>query len=412
MVLGIGVIDLSTRLEVELHTRWPLLFGGTAEAARATLTTIASSMITVTGVAFSITVVALSIASSQYTSRVLRNFMGDRTNQATLGVTIGVFAYCVIVLRTVRGTEDLTFIPSLAILIAVLFAFMGTGFLIYFVHHVAASIQATHIISSVFEETRHTIDTLFSDDATTAPLPLHSDPLDSVQHWAPIATQKTGYIQRINHDALVRYAAEDDVLLRMAAPIGGFLVEGQPLVYVADRSSVSQSFTERVNTAYTVSKQRTVDQDVRYGLQQIVDVALKALSPGINDTNTAVMAVDYLSALVARIGTRRVETPYRFAGGTVRLLTLEASYEQLVTEALSPIRRHGHTNLDVLMRLLMTFETLLAFTPDPERQGILLGEVKALGQHLEDKAFLAQDVMPLKTIYQNLLAQAKREGVG
>lgn len=141
MVAAVGlaalIISIDANVKLSFVDNWPLLFGSGAEGARGLLSAVASSMITVAGVVFSITIVALSLTSSQYTSRVLRNFMRDRVNQTVLGVFVGIFAYCLVVLRTIRGGDEGAFVPSLAVLGGLLLAFVGIGFLIYFIHHIA-----------------------------------------------------------------------------------------------------------------------------------------------------------------------------------------------------------------------------------------------------------------------------------
>ena len=151
--LALALIEVGFQGNDALVARWPRVFGVGAEGSRGMLSAIASSMITVTGVTFSITIVALALASSQYTPRILRNFMRNRTNQFVLGFFVGVFAYCLIVLRTIRGPDEGAFIPSLAILVAIVLALASVGVLIVFIHHIAASIQAGNIISAAARET-------------------------------------------------------------------------------------------------------------------------------------------------------------------------------------------------------------------------------------------------------------------
>ncbi len=147
--------------------RWPRVFGAGAEGARGMLSTIAGSMMTVVGVTFSMTLVTLALASSQYTSRILRNFMGDRVMQVVLGIFTGIFTYCLIVLRTIRGGDEGEFIPSLAVAFGVVLAIGGIGILIFFIHHIASSIQASRIIASVADETMMAVDRLFPERAWT-----------------------------------------------------------------------------------------------------------------------------------------------------------------------------------------------------------------------------------------------------
>ncbi len=163
VVLAILLITLDTSLDLHLAARWPLLFGAGAAGARGLLTTVASSMITVAGLVFSITLVALSLTSSQYTSRVIRNFMRDRVNQWVLGVFLGIFAYCLVVLRTIREGDEGAFVPTLAVLAGLILAFIGIAVLIHFIHHIATTIQASSIVATAAQETLAAVDHLFPE---------------------------------------------------------------------------------------------------------------------------------------------------------------------------------------------------------------------------------------------------------
>ena len=172
-LLVLGAIALASALifvdatgDPQVLRRLPMLFGAGAAGARGLLSVVAGSMITVAGTVFSITLVALSLTSSQYTSRVLRNFMSDRINQVVLGVFVGIFAYCLIVLRTIRAGDEGPFVPSLAVLGALILAVLGIAFLIYFIHHIAIAIQASSIIAAAAAETLATINRLFPEELT------------------------------------------------------------------------------------------------------------------------------------------------------------------------------------------------------------------------------------------------------
>jgi uncharacterized membrane protein len=207
IVLAVALIGVDFTESEQWLARWPRLFGVGADGARGMLSTIAGSMMTVVGVTFSMVLMTLALASNQYTSRILRNFMSDRVMQVVLGVFAGIFTYCLIVLRTIRSGEDGAFVPSLAVSFSVVLAMGGIGILIFFIHHIAA-----------------------------------------------------------------------------------------------------------LQAAYTIDRHRTVEQDSAFGIRQIVDMALKALSPGINDTTTAVMCVDYLSAILARLASRPIPSSHRYEG--------------------------------------------------------------------------------------------------
>ncbi|MDZ7638591.1 MAG: DUF2254 family protein [Bryobacterales bacterium] len=193
VVLAMGLVEADGYVDREMLARWPLLFGAGADGSRGLLTTIAGSMITIVGVVFSITVVALALASSQYTSRVLRNFMRDRVNQSVLGIMVGVFAYCIVVLRTIRGGDEGSFVPSVAVIAGLLLAFVGIGALIYFIDHISTSIQAAEILAGVARETVATVERLYPLVAQEDDIP--PQPLPSQRLWQNLPSKATGYLQ-------------------------------------------------------------------------------------------------------------------------------------------------------------------------------------------------------------------------
>ena len=333
------------------------------------LSTIAGSMITVAGVTFSITVVALALASGQYTSRILRNFMRDRATHTVLGIFLGVYAYCLIVMRTIRGSDEGAFVPSVAVFGSVVLAFVGIGFLIFFIHHVSSAIQASSIIAGAAAETLDAVDRLFP---TGSGEPGDDDANETAAYegtfWTAVPAAQTGYIQRVDSDALLRFAAERETTVRMERGIGEFVTAGAPLLSVAATAKPDANATRRLNAAYSVGRHRTIVQDAGYGIRQIVDVALKALSPGINDTTTAVECVDYLGSILSQAARRRIETPCRQERGKLRVIVRGPSFEGFLDSAFAQIRQNAAANVAVLTRLLQTLETVGLATVDPQRR--------------------------------------------
>ncbi len=374
VALATGLIALDANVEAHFDKKWPLLFGAGAAGSRGLLTAVAGSMITVAGVVFSITIVALSLTSSQYTSRVLRNFMRDRMNQVVLGVFVGIFAYCLVVLRTIRGGDEGAFVPSLAVLGGLALAFVGTAFLIYFIHHIAMSIQASSIIAAAAEETIAAVDHLFpkglgdnaDDDA-------HGNPAAALgeQTWSAVAARKTGYIESIDGDSLLALARKHGTIVRMERGIGEFVVEGAPLMSVARQGGPDDEAAAELNTVYVISRQRTVQQDAGFGIRQIVDIAMKALSPGVNDTTTAVMCVDYLGAILARLAVREIATPRRLDEGELHVIARGPCFESLLAEAFEQIRQNAEGNVAVLTRQLQSLEIIAGQTANTRRRQAL-----------------------------------------
>jgi uncharacterized membrane protein len=376
LLVLIGICLAASLIEAESYVdrerlvlEWPRLFGAGAEGARGMLSAIASSMITVAGVAFSITTVSFTLASSQYTSRILRTFMSDRGNQTVLGVFLGVFAYCLVVLRTIRGGDEGIFVPTLAVLGAFLLALLGIGFLVYFIHHVAASIQASSIIQSVANQTVRAIDRLYPDqavgfndgpalvDATALALPVK------------IPAHITGYVQALDRNSLLRIARDQNTVVRVERRVGEFVSEGVPLASVG-LTSREPELVDRINAAFTVGRHRTMQQDAGYGIRQIVDIALKALSPGINDTTTATICLDYLGAILVRLGGRQLDPEDLRAEGEVRLLFSRKDYQDFLGDAFDQIRENAAGNTVVLTRLLEVLAVIAAHTRAERRRAV------------------------------------------
>lgn len=376
--LAVTLIEADGRMEGQLLERWPRLFGSGAAGARGLLATVASSMITVVGVVFSITIVALSLASSQYTSRVLRNFMRDRSNQAVLGVFVSIFAYCLVVLRTIRGGDEGAFVPALAVLFGLVLAFVGIAVLIYFIHHIATSIQAAHILAAAAEETLRAVDHLFPDGVGDEDDDAQPGPPGLGQVWHAVPSIATGYLQNIDTAGLLAFASKHQTVVRMERGIGQFVIQGTALVSVL-RTPVTEDSKREIGSLYAIGRQRTVEQDAAFGVRQIVDIALKALSPGVNDTTTAVMCIDYLTAILVRLTARRIESRYRSKDGELRLLTCGPTYAGMVGESFDQIRQNAGGNVAILEGLLGSAE-LLGGCATPSRRRVLIEHVKAVAE--------------------------------
>jgi len=382
IALAVGLVEAEGLVSRELLAGYPRLFGAGVDAARGMLSAIAGSMITVAGLTFSLTIVAITQASSQYTPRVLRNFIRDRHNQFVLGYFIAVFVFCLVVLRTIRGGEDDgRFIPSLAVFGGLLLAILSVGVLVSFIHHTASSLQASSIISNVAKETVETIERLFPERIDLDSKAREDfDPAGELsgEGWQEILAAATGYIQSVNMNKLLELAEEHDVVLRMKESAGGYVVKGAPLLYVAENGKAlagAAELREKLNDCYTFDHFRTIERDAAFGIRQLVDIALKALSPGVNDTTTAITCVDYLGAILAECAVRRMENHLRGADRRVRVVACRPMFAHLVAEAFDQIRDSGEDNAAVLLRQLKAIETTGGRTRSASRRQALLEQV-------------------------------------
>lgn len=386
IAIAVGFIQVDTAGGQDWMARWPRLFGSSAAGARGVLSTIAGSMMTVVGVTFSMVLVTLSLASSQYTSRILRNFMRDRVTQVVLGIFAGVFTYCLIVLRTIRGGDDAGFIPSMAVAFGVMLAVSGIGALIFFIHHIAASIQASSIIASVAEETLEAMDRLFpqkighppvEDEEDQSPLPLLE------RSWQPVPTRVNGYIQIVDNATLLRLARKHKTIVRMERGIGDFVVQGTLMASLALEEPPSKDILAELQAAYSIDRHREVKQDAAFGIRQLVDIALRALSPGINDTTTAVMCVDYLTTILARLASRDIPLSHRYEEGELRVITIGPTFADLLAESFDQIRGSAAGNVGVMLRMLGALQTIGGFTTDAARRRVLLEEAHCIAELAE-----------------------------
>lgn len=367
IVLALILIDLHTRVDVDLAREWPRLFGAGSDGARSMLSAIATSMITVAGVVFSVTIVALSLASSQYSPRVLRNFMSDRPTQVVLGVFVGIFAYCLVVLRTIRSSDDDggRFLPSFAVLGGVVLAFFGVAVLIYFIHHVASSIQASSILERIARDTSEAIDRLFPQRIGMPLAPVEDCVTELPQSWHAVAARESGYLVGVSDSGLLQFAAAHERVVRLAHCIGEFVIAGRPIACVSGVAPLAEADANALVRLFSLDRQRTVHQDAPYGVQQIVDVAVKALSPGINDPTTAMMCIDRLCALLVHLAGRHIPGPCRRDGQVLRVVAIGPDFESMAALALDPIVEHADGNAAVFVRLLEALEALRCSTDDP-----------------------------------------------
>lgn len=369
VLLAVLLVDLEPR-QVDLGKLFPRLFGAGAEGARGMLAAIAQSMITVAGVVFSVTLVALSLTASQYSPRVLRTFMADRPTQLVLGTFVSAFAYCLTVLRTIRGGEDGSFVPALAVLGGFVLAFAGIGVLVYFIHHLAASIQASAILERIAAVTLRAVDDLFPEQLG-APAEDGAALAALGERWTAVPAVASGYIVSVQEKALLAFAAKRERVVRMERGIGEFVIEGTPLVSLQGDAPASEADRAALDRCYALQAERSVEQDAAFGLQQIVDVGVKALSPGINDTTTAVMCIDRLTEILARLARRRIESPLRRDDGRIRVVAVGPTFASLVGLAYAQLVEDAPGKRVVLERLAWSLAQVRSLAGDATRRAVL-----------------------------------------
>jgi uncharacterized membrane protein len=410
--LAYGLVEFDANTSWNGAKRFPLLFGSGADGARGMLSAISGSMLTVAALAFSLTLSTISQVSSQYSPRVLRNFMRDRINQLVMGYFVGVFAYCLIVLGTIRGTDETKFVPATAVLAGLLLALGGVAALIFFIHHIAESLQTGTIVQHIFKETGKAIDAFFPDqfgepieDPEKAEAALRYT--DAQSGWHPVMTNQSGYLQLINTNGLLKWAIRHQVVLRIEKEMGAFVGEGTVLFSVRsdmERPDPTETdWPDDLMDYVSIGRHRNVEQDVAFGIQQLVDIALKALSPGINDTTTAIMAVDYLGAISEQLAQREFPARLRSDGIHLRVLVRSASFEDYIRLAFDLPRINAKGNHAVLRRLLRALALVNEAVYSHDRKPVLHQQASLLMDYAEQTLTTDYEKEQVLDLYQKLM---------
>lgn len=340
-----------------------LLFEGGVEGARVVLSTIAGAMISVTGLVFSITMVVLQLASSQYTPRVLQAFLGDRTTQHTLGIFAASFLYALVVLRAVRDGERA---PGLAVTVALLLVVGAVGMFLAYIHHITTSIGVARMLQRTAQQSR---DLLADGQASAWP----ETPVEVEEPVASrvLAADRSGYVDAVDTPALVRLASRHGVRVELLHPLGSFVAHGSPLLVVHELPAADAPAPEAVLALVSQVGERTMDQDLGYGIRRLVDIAERALSPGINDPTTAVQVLDQLHDLLRRMVTAPQTWPVRpDEEGTVRLVLRQPTMAEVVELALADIAHWGEDHRRVRERIATNMDDLRAAALDEHRSGL------------------------------------------
>jgi uncharacterized membrane protein len=342
---------------------------GGAEGASAVLGIIAGSMITIAGVVFSMTLVTLSLASSQLGPRLLRNFMRDTTTQVVLGTFIATFLYCLIILRTIRRADEVAFVPQLSVTVGVLLAVASVGVLIYFIHHVSISIQVNEIVAWISAELIEKVDGLFPDHIGRAASKIPTESPDASlleafqKNARPVGADGDGYLQFIDGEALLALAKEEDLVVRLERKPGNYIVAGTPLALIWPASRATDRQEDRVRTHFVLGHQRTSEQDIEFGVNQLVEIAVRALSPGMNDPFTAITCIDRLSSFLCRLAARDMPSHHRHDDqDRLRLIAPADTFPEITSAAFNQIRQHSHSCAAVTIRLLESIAVIAGFT--------------------------------------------------
>jgi uncharacterized membrane protein len=351
LAIGLVAVDRMAKGNIVQHIPW--ITQSEPDGTREVLAVIAGSMITVTGVVFSITVVAMTLASSQFGPRLLRNFLRDRGNQLTFGTFVGTFLYSLIVLRSVRENE----VPHVSSAAAVLLALVSVFVLVYFIHHVVRSIQAASVIAAIAEEIGEQIPHLFPDHLGKERSDRDEEEIDRARQrlkddGRDVLAVSDGYIRILDQDSVLQAAEDNGLVIELFRRPGDFVLKGSALARVSPSKHASNQLVDLLAETFVLGDHRTSIQDIHFLIGQLTQIALRSLSPHINDPMTACDCVHRLAGVLCAMADREMPQPTRYDGNrTLRVIAPAIRFEEIVDDSFGPIRRHGAAQIDVVMAL-------------------------------------------------------------
>jgi uncharacterized membrane protein len=388
------------------------VISGSADAARQILTAIAAAVITVVTLVFSITIVTLTLASTQFGPRMLRNFIRDRITQVTLGTFVATFVYAILALVVIAPGSHGEFVPHLSISVTLALVVIDVAVLVVFIDHIAKSIQLPQVIASIAGDLSRAIDA----EAALPTSELKSGPslaemtvrLD--EDSGVVRAPDSGYLQFVRMDALIDVARRSGAVIRLVQRPGHFVVAGQPLAEVWPAAAASE-VARTLGGAHATGSHRTLTQDLSFAVDQLVEIAIRALSPAVNDTFTAIACVDWLGDALCKLAERwQPESVYRDAGGCVRVITRTVGFRRLVERAHDKIRQASRGMPAVMIRQLDALSKVMSYTSSAEQREVLVEQANMILRASEESVAEAADRADVRRRHAAVLDAASARG--
>lgn len=405
VLLSISLVSLDNSVVIPRDGWIRFFLVNSTDSARSILSTISGAMIGVAGTVFSVTLVALTLASSQFGPRLIKNFMYVKLNQVVLGSYVATYLYCLLVLNSIKDSDGYIFIPAISILVAILVAIANIVLLIIFIHQIAVSIQADRVISDISDFIANQLETLFPEkmgeqkesagkiDIATA--------ISAYQKQISVKSPKSGYLQYISSEVLVDLVSKQDSLLRVHHRPGSYLVKGIEIAELLAHSKWEQEKIEMLLNQFVIGKTKTPQQDLEYSIHQMVEIASRALSPGVNDPYTAITCIDNLTSTMAYLAQAKFPSEYRLdEEGNLRVIANALDFEGVLDAAFNQIRQFSAGSTAVIIRLMEALTTIQEFTKTEDHK-------KAVIKHAKMVLFLGEQTVKEKNDIEDLKERAE-----
>ncbi len=367
VILSIGLVSLDNFIDISKEGWFRFFLVNNTDSARSILSTISGAMIGVAGTVFSFTLVALTLASSQFGPRLIKNFMYVRLNQIVLGSYIATYLYCLLVLNALKDSNDYTFIPSLSILVAIIAAIANIILLVIFIHQIAISIQADKVIADISVFISYQVKTLFPEKMGE-----EKDENDTIDVSAAkadfkesmlIKSTKSGYLQYVDSEGLMKFVVGHDALFKLYFRPGSYIVEGVEIGEIYSNTPLEKDTIELILKQFVIGKTKTSQQDLEFSIHQMVEIAARALSSGVNDPFTAIACIDNLTTTMSYLTQVKFPSKYRYDDeGKLRIVSNVLDFEGVLDAAFNQIRQFSRGSTAVIIRLMEALTIIHGFT--------------------------------------------------
>jgi uncharacterized membrane protein len=387
------------------------VISGSADAARQILTGIAAAVITVVTLVFSITIVTLTLASTQFGPRMLRNFIRDWITQFTLGSFVATFVYAILGLGCIGNGAHGEFVPHLTITVTLALVVGDVAVLVLFIDHIAKSIQLPQVIASIAGDLGRAID---AEAALPAEGLLKSGPSLSEmlarldEESGVVRAPRSGYLQYVGIPTLIEISSRSHAVIRLQSRPGHFVVEGEPLADVWP-AAAAKEVARALGGAHATGPHRTLTQDLSFAVDQLVEIAIRALSPAVNDTFTALACIDWLGDGLGKIAERwQPAAVHRDPSGRVRVITAPVSFRRLVERAHEKIRQASGGMPAVMIRQLVALAKVMSHTRTPEQRDLLLAQAGLIMNVCAESVPEEADQRDVRARYEEVIRAAER----
>jgi uncharacterized membrane protein len=422
LIVAAGILFVVT-YEIDLaayhhHLRLPWwVRTGSADAGREVLIGIAAAIITTVGVVFSVTILALTLASQQFGPRMMRNFIRDPGNQLTLGVFVATFVYSVLVLGSITTLPDGDFVPHLSITVSESLLLVDVAVLVYFIHHIAKSIQLPEVIAGIARDLDRAIDAEFpvvhqaGEKGGAGLAGVSADLVEKLgTQGAEVTAKQSGYLQFVSYSRLVEIAETLDAVIRLDHRPGHFVVAHRRLATVWPAGAADQ-VASALEKAHVTGPHRTLTQDPVFAIDQLVEIAIRALSSAVNDTFTALTCIDWLSAGLSEISSRVLdEGVYRGRTGKIRLIEFDPSYDRMVNRAFDKIRQAGRDMPAVIIRMIDALAHVAESTTSDRQRAVLTRQVEMIMRGAEAEVPEPNDLADIHRRYDSFVEVSAAAG--